>query len=352
MGSAYDEFSNLSRSENHREILLGKGCEYDKYLRSLVVMQGENPAGAWIANRKSIQEIKEQMKKGEEEGKNCSELISLLKTNSSPDFCAERCVRLQIGLLTRVELGRELDVERELNVHKCSRKMTVVSIIAVIIELSSFIQDQVDADNMVDSIMEACSQAWNIMDIIEISDNEAVELSNTANILFQNLHKTHKWLDYNLPTSRTMERAPATVKEAMESLFEKGKQISNDYQSKKWSETVAGFSLYKLGVYMNYQSTNAEVILNKLHGMLADVIGSCTVKAVGVLMEDCKKQASLYEEKNILKIAGVAGKVKGLTENLGWKLKWIVDEETQSLQTILARDQVPAIQKYATFQMR
>ncbi|GLJ42906.1 hypothetical protein SUGI_0889480 [Cryptomeria japonica] len=32
MGSAYDEFSNLSRSENHREILLGKASEYDKYL--------------------------------------------------------------------------------------------------------------------------------------------------------------------------------------------------------------------------------------------------------------------------------------------------------------------------------
>ncbi|XP_057827740.2 uncharacterized protein LOC131039104 [Cryptomeria japonica] len=344
MGSAYEEFSNLYRSE----IQLGQFLDYSRYLKALVNMQGENSAGLWVANRKSISQVKKQMEKGEEEGKQCGDLISLIREKSSPDLRGEKCVKPQNDPLNR------LQVERELDVRKFSWKMSAISIIAVIIELSAFTHDEAEAKIMLKRGIEACSQAWNIMEVVENNAIETVELSIEADEIFERLQKKHKWLEYSLPLSRPVDKSPAAAKAAIQNLVEKGKEIANQYCSSKPSEAIAGYSLYRIGrvsMDQEHQFNSVGEICDRMCRMLADVMGSCCVKAAGVIMEDCKKLASMSDEENILRIARVAGRGKGVTESVGWTLKWSSDAESTSINTSLATEEAPAVRRYHTFQI-
>eukprot|EP01018_Ginkgo_biloba_P020537 Gb_33571 [translate_table: standard] len=142
-------------------------------------MPRENPTNLWIANHKSIEKMKNRIKKGEEEGKIHNALTKLLRDRISQGFGG-------VKYMDPMAFSPELQVERQLiNMTKWSWKMAIVSLITIIIELSTFTKNRYV---MIDAI-EACSQEWKIMDFVENSNLEAVLVNEAADKVFYYLLK-------------------------------------------------------------------------------------------------------------------------------------------------------------------
>lgn len=208
------------------------------------------------------------MKRGEKEGNSCDKLVTLLKNKSSSSF---KNPHHQKSFLIRLE------VEKEFDVCQCSCKMKAASIIRVIVELCPFTQDV----KKVIGAMEACSQAWNIMDLVENSDTEAFQISKAADKLFKDLQKRGEFvLQHHLITTPT-EDSFAAARVAVEKLAEKSKKIAEDYNYRTWNEVVEGYSLWMVCMNIDFENfTKVEGVIDELVRMLADEMGSCMGKAL------------------------------------------------------------------------
>eukprot|EP01018_Ginkgo_biloba_P020536 Gb_33570 [translate_table: standard] len=320
IGSVYKQFSHLYKSKIPENGVQDSGfSSFVKYSEAFIHMPGENPASLWIANHKSIEKMKNRIKKGEEEGKSHDALIKLLGDRISQGFGG-------VKYMDPMAFAPELQVDRQLiNVTKRSWKMTAVSLITVIIELSSF----TDNGSAVTDAMEACSQAWKIMDFVEKSDPEAALVNEAADKVFYRLHKTRKWLHYHLPLTNSTDKTSEAAKEAIHNLAEKGKNIAMadrpGQDSRDWKTLAAGYSLYRICERVKCRLNNVEAMLDELQQALANVIGECVEKVAGVIMEDCREWALSMDEEKVWKAGLVAGKAKGVIESVGWKLKWTHD---------------------------
>eukprot|EP01018_Ginkgo_biloba_P018505 Gb_35007 [translate_table: standard] len=231
-------------------------ASFVKYSEAFIHMPGENPAGLWIANHKSIEKMKNRVK-----------------------------------YMDPKAFAPKLQVERQFNVSKRSWKMTAVSLITVIIELSAFTEN----GSAVTDAMEACSQAWQIMDFVEKSDPEAALINEAADKVF----------------------------------YQKGKEIAMadlpGQDSTDWKTLAAGYSLYRICERVKGRLSNVKAMLDELQKSLADVIGECIEKVAGVIMEDCREWAVSMDEEKVWKAGLVAGKAKGVIQKVGWNLKWTDD---------------------------
>eukprot|EP01018_Ginkgo_biloba_P019875 Gb_08420 [translate_table: standard] len=332
MGSAHHEFSHLydqcAKNRHEDKLEPAQNAEFDKYFEALMYMPDENPAGVWIANRKSIHKIRQRLKKGEAEGKQYSELIGLLTQKTSPGFGAG-LRRMDPTFLS----AKKLLVERDFNVGKRSTKMIAVSLITVMIELSAFYEDQnpsfdIPPPDPVKDAIEACSQAWKIMDLVENSDPETVLVNKAADRLFHNLKESRRWLGLDIPINKSDERTGEAAKLAIEILAEKGREIADancGRDSRNWKAVTAGNSLYKLceSIINSPRSGSVEEMLDEIHNSLADVVGWCMANVAGVLVEECKKWAERMEEEKVWNAVYIAGIAKGVMETVGWELNWI-----------------------------
>jgi len=178
MGRASHEFSVLYNLYSNGQVggpAIPK--EFVKYLEDSMQMPGENPAGGWIANRKPIQKMKARLKEGESDGKNCKALISFLEKKTTQD--------LRFADPFGISFPKLL-VESDFNVGKSSAKMIAVSLLAIIIELSGF-YEAYDGSPATDDCIKACSEAWEIMELVENSDTEAAFVNKQADRLFHRL---------------------------------------------------------------------------------------------------------------------------------------------------------------------
>eukprot|EP01018_Ginkgo_biloba_P018502 Gb_23699 [translate_table: standard] len=319
IGSVYKQYSHLYKSKAlENGVQDSDSTSFVKYSEAFIHMPGENPASLWIANHKSIEKMKYRIEKGEEEGKSHDALIKMLGDRISQGFGG-------VKYMHPMAFAPKLQVEGQFNVSKRSWKMTAVSLITVIIELSAFTEN----GSAVTDAMEACSQAWKIMDFVEKSDPEAALVNEAADKVFYRLHKTRKWLHYHLPFTNSPDKSSGAAKEAIHNLAEKAKEIAMadrpGQDSTDWKTLAAGYSLYRICERVKCRLSNVEAMLDELQKSLADVIGECIDKVAGVIMEDCGEWALSMDEEKVWKAGLVAGKAKGVLQKVGWKLKWTHD---------------------------
>lgn len=289
--------------------------EFAKYLVDSMQMPGENPAGVWIANRKPIQKMKARLKEGESEGKNCKALISFLEKKITQDLRFADPFGISF---------RKLPVESDFNVGKSSAKMTAVSLVAIIFELSGF-YEAYDGSCATDDCIKACWEAWEIMEFVENSDTEAAFVNKQADRLFHRLKESRRWLGIALPINsyNSEDRSVEAVKRALQCLAEKAEQMagrgrisSTGYDSKNWEEIIGGNSMYNLCESIKMRSDNIDEILNFVQNWLADIIGSCVLKVEKIIMEKCRLWAETFMEEELWDAFYLAGKARGVSRQL------------------------------------
>eukprot|EP01018_Ginkgo_biloba_P020561 Gb_16495 [translate_table: standard] len=249
-----------------------------EYSEAFIHMPRENPVGLWIVNHKSIEKMKNRIKKG-------------------------------VKYMDPMAFAPELQVERQLiDVTKRSWKMTAVSLITVIIELSAFTKN---GSPMTDA-MEACSQAWEIRDFVEKSDLDVALVNEATNKIFYHLHKTWQWLHYHLPLTNSTDKSSEATKEAIHNLVEKGKEIAiadrPSQDSRDWKTLAASYNLYRICERLKCRLSDVEAMLDELQQGLVDVIGECVEKVAGVIMENCREWVVSMDEEKVWKARLIAGK--------------------------------------------
>lgn len=261
----------------------------------------------------------------------------MLKNKSSSGY---KCPYPQKSVTMRLEVDSEFDICQS------SCKMRAVSVISVIVELCPFSQDVKKAIG----VIEACSQAWRIMDLVENSDTEAFLVSKVADKLFQGLQIRGKLLHDHLGMSTSVDNSSEAARIAVGNLVEKAKKTAEEYRYRTWNEVVEGYSLWMLCVNIDFENfMKVEGIMDELVRMLGDEIASCMPKALDVIMEDTEKWATMAMEQRIWKAAYIAGKVKGITENLGWMLRCNAKEDIKHASANSTG--FPTLRKRPTFQI-
>lgn len=286
--------------------------DFEKYSRLLMHMLGENHGAVWIANKNSINEMKAQLGKGESHARNCPELINLLRggtiegMGSADPFATSSRRRLQID--------------------KGSVKMRVVSLLTIVIELSTLYEN--GSSDTMQACIKGCSQAWEIMEFIEILDRRASLVSKHANMLFQNLKKSSpRWLDLTFPINRSNV---LTVKQALDGLKDKARQTVNNgsihgtgYDSQDWKAFIAGKSLWEVCENIEIPSENREdmrdmeEMLEKLKKSLKNMIRNCVIKVEIIIMNECMFRAESFMDESerlssALYIGGMAKEIVNL----------------------------------------
>lgn len=313
-----DEFSVLYALHNSGGVTRpGISDDFVKYSDLLMHMSEENPAGVWIANRKSIHEMKAQLKKGENDGKNCKALISLLEKTTTQSLSSTDL----FAISSKRRLG-------DFNLGKSSSKLMVVSLLTIVIELSPFYQCSSGSlvghtTDIVNDCIEACRQAWKIMELVENSDPEVILVSKQADRLLHSLIESRMWLGLALPINNFEARTAEAAKRALEGLANKGKQTEKTgFDSKNWKTVIAGNNLYKLCESIKNSSDNIEEMLNVIQSLLANVIGSCLFQVGEIIIDESRLWAETFAEEKLWDGFYEAGRAKGVTQQLRQRIKF------------------------------
>lgn len=286
--------------------------DFEKYSRLLMHMLGENHGAVWIANKNSINEMKAQLGKGESRARDCRELINLLRggtmegMGSADPFATSSRRRLQI--------------ERAFGIDKGSVKMRVVSLLTIVIELSTLYEN--GSSDTMQACIKGCSQAWEIVEFIEILDQRALLVSKHANMLFRNLKKSSpRWLDLTFPINSP---SVSSGREALEGLKDKGRQTVNNgsihgtgYDSQDWKAFIAGKSLWEVCENIENPLDNMEEMLEELKISLKNLIWNCVIKVEIIIMNEWMSRAESFmdESKRLssaLYIRGMAKEIVNL----------------------------------------
>lgn len=293
--------------------------DFEKYSRLLMHMLGENHGAVWIANKNSINEMKAQVGKGESHAKKCQKLIEFLGGGT-------------MGGMGSVDpfatsSGRRLQIERDLGIDKGSVKMRVVSLLTIVIELSTLYEN--GSSGTMQACIESCSQAWEIVEFIEILDQSALLVSKHASMLFQNLKKRPpRWLDLTFP----INSPGVSCRGALEGLKDKGRKAVNNesihgtgYDSQDWKAFIAGKSLLEVCENIENPSDNREEMFEKLKKSLINTILYCVIK-VEIIMNECMSRAESFmdESERLSSALYIGGMAKGIV-NLCRDAKGIVN---------------------------
>lgn len=323
MGAVSEEFLSLYKLHNGGGLVERESHKvFVKYRDNLMYMEGENPAGVWIANQKMVQKMKARMTEGDSHGKNCEALISLLK-KTTKQRSTDRLGSCQ----------RELQIQKDFNREKSSAKITAVSLVTIIIELSAFYQecDRSSVGSVIEQCIKGFSEAWEIMSLVENVDPKAAVVNKQADQIFQGLKKWHKWLDIPLPINKLQVRTIENAKEALQGLADLAEKrangecnIKNGYDSKNWKAVIAGNNLSKLCESIKNHSDSIEELWDVIESLLADVLGSCMIKVEEIILDQCTLWTEALMEERLWDLSYEAWKAKGVIQPLrpGIKFKW------------------------------
>lgn len=301
----------------------------------LLQMPGEKPGSVWIANRKSIQQAKNLITKGCEEGKRCQALITFLKEKTSPGYAGVRCLRpdlpqsCDLKYLCRVNAGT-LRVEKYFAYAQKQRwKMTVVALINIIVILSPLDWNRHYKSprgrrrfKVATDAMEAYSQAWEIMDLVdEFTDPETHLMSRAADKFFENLKADVEFRYFDSLQTDSESKIREIGRDEIRKLAEKGKKKANAeelrHDSMDWKDVAAGNNLYKLCKSIDFKEGNVTELLDEVVRSLADVIDRCIDRAADALVANTRRWARGLDEAEVSKSLYIAGKTRGLMEVLG-----------------------------------
>jgi len=313
--------SSMLLSKHDRK--LEKGISEYKQILANVNFLKETPKIVFASNRKSIRQAKDLMKEGNVDGKNCKTLIRFLTEYRKSTKCLGiQCLdsatsEYQTGLkfLWKRHLGAALDVEEHfICARKPSWKLTAVSLINIIFRLSP--SRGTDALN-------AYSEASELINLVEDDEPKTDSfLSKAADSLFKTLQEQSA---ENAPgkssqdttTVASMEEAAAAIDKVAEESKMNAEIIGRGQDSLDWKKVAAGNASYKLCKSIDCRSSSDfPELMNELHSVLADIIGSCIDKVGAALVDNCKKWAVDLQERKLLKAVYIAGKSRGLIEQL------------------------------------
>eukprot|EP01018_Ginkgo_biloba_P025260 Gb_17646 [translate_table: standard] len=305
--------------------------DFRKYLGALkqIHMPGENPASLWVANGKGFKQAKKRLNKGFNDGQNCHELITLLRHKTSRNRTGGRCLdpksypEMDFKYLCKLD-PEILHVETQFNyLGKRSCKLTAVSLISVIIQLYPLCVDNIDRNCQViaRNAIRAYSQAWEIMDLLDNSEPEALLLSQAADTAFQTLRvkarKRHPRIRKSDHKGTTKD-AYAQIQKLAEEAKQRADIVGPTHDSVDWKAVAAANSLYKMCKSIHCTAPcDAKELVDEIECSLADVIDNCMQNvSTNLLVHNCIEWAGKLHEKEIWKALYIAGKVKGLKQKL------------------------------------
>ncbi|GLJ41091.1 hypothetical protein SUGI_0851130 [Cryptomeria japonica] len=366
-----------------RKHILSVYKDYPKYRKILedVEMLGESSESLWVAHRNSIEKAKSLIIQGNRDGKyNCEHLVDFLSAKKTDCGLGLRCLdpyKPQTGLnflckkfpiQATQQPPIETDVEKQqsrgreyeplaLDMSTKSWKMTAVSLLSIIVQLSPIYAD-LDKDQcstshsfppgVVKDCLKAYSEAWEIIDFVEEADTEDDEItSEAADMYFQDLlMKVDK---AGFPARSFRHATPECVRAALEELKkeskskreppesvnfipafvfalavngEKEKEQSRQNRSKgddsiDWKTSASGSAVYNLcsSIECN-DGADVSELLKELERCLADIINECLEKAQQLLLVTSRKWALKGDETRMGKALYTAGKAKAIMEKL------------------------------------
>jgi hypothetical protein len=306
----------------HKKKMKEDISEYNQILANVYFLQ-ETPDTVFASNRKSIKQAKNVRKEGKMDGENCKTLIKFLNENRKSAVCVGiRCLdsatsEYQTGLkfLWKRHPDTALEVEKHfICARKRSWKLTAVSLINIILRLSP-------SNGKV--ALDAYSEACELMSLVEDNEPEMDSfLSKAADSLFKTLQEQSaenapgKSSQGTTTVASMGDAAKEIVKLAKES--EKDAQIIGRGQdSLDWKKVAAGNASYNLCMSIDCgSSTDFPELMNELHSVLADIIGSFIDKVGPALVDNCKKWAVDLQERKLLEAVYIASKSRVLIEKL------------------------------------
>lgn len=305
---------------------LGSGSsiheDFQKYGKVVMHMLGENVAAVWMANKESINKMAAELQKGESHGKESKILISLLKGRTMEAFGTAD--------LSAISSRRTLQVEQDFHFQKGSVKMTVVSLLTIMMELSTLSKinggssNRVLTDTCIDTCINASRGAWGIMGFVEISDPNGSVLSKHTDRLFRSLEKPSRtWLGQVFPISKPEDITVLSAKRAIQRLSDKGREMADcgrirptGYDSNNWKTVMAGNSLYKVCENIKYRSDDVGEMLKVLRISLANVIWNCMIKVPRIIMDECTSWEEAFMDAKLRRALYIVGMAQGIQQSL------------------------------------
>ncbi|GLJ41092.1 hypothetical protein SUGI_0851150 [Cryptomeria japonica] len=170
-------------------------CKYEGRLKGVQIL-GETSESLWLSNRSSIPKAVALISRGKEEGEwNCRHLVHFLATKRTDRGLGLSCLepdKPQMGLkylCKRSPIEGTQEEQFTEMMRTKSWKMTAVSLLSIIFQLKPiYAEIEKEQPSTSDSrhpslfrdCMKAYSQAWEIMDFVEMADKAADEFTSEA----------------------------------------------------------------------------------------------------------------------------------------------------------------------------
>lgn len=274
----------------------------------------ETPHSVIVTNQKAIMKAEKLLTDGNKDGESCYTLLKLLTEKKSAGCVGKQCLdpraaeETGLKFLCKQDLGSKLVVEKRfMYATKKSWKLTAISLVTIIVRLFP--------DRGRDCL-EAYSQAWQLMGVVDEYDQGADSLlSKAADRVFNTLQSEN----VSTATTTTMPEAAAAIAKMTQENKEKAEVIRDGEDSLDWKKAAAGNAIYKLCKSIDCTgSDDVSALKNELESALADIIGCCIEKVGVALVENCTKWAQDWDETKLVRALYLAGKSRGLMEKLGW----------------------------------
>ncbi|GLJ27022.1 hypothetical protein SUGI_0529710 [Cryptomeria japonica] len=323
---------------------IGTNEEYDKMEQLLdrIRMPGEKPDGLWVANRAAIRQARALIARGAANGKTCSALVSFIKTKTSHSRAGVRCLSPgnlapisailnpgeefpELKYLSRIPLEAPLEVEKYfVFAGKRCWKMTAVCLLQIIANLAALSSGTGSPrrSKLLTEAVNAYSQAWELMDLVDESDPEVHILSKAADKVYRSLQADIKFrYTWNISPSPNLDTSSTNpLNDVIQSLAKQGKAKADaakqGHDSVNWKDVAAGNCLYKLCMSVDCSGGDVKEMLEEAQSSLADVMECCLDMVADALVDNCRRWARRFHEKRVWISLYIAGKATAVMANL------------------------------------
>ncbi|GLJ15894.1 hypothetical protein SUGI_0262470 [Cryptomeria japonica] len=305
----------------------------EKYAKILVsiCLPGEDPCDLWEANKKSFNKVKLQMQKGCMKGMSSEEIKSIFRLYSLQ--WAEDGIEL-LNKLKKIALPSVL--KHFPNAERHSVKMTVVSLITIIIRLQKTKSDRLR------KVLKACCEVW---DLLCFADECDIDLQANEISLFDDFNKDkdevcmaaeREFYKLQMEYEKSSSGSDNCVidvegpRRILEDLLEKcegvlkrenlvgdckEEEVAGLSDSKDWMKVAPSYTLYKLCKLM--LGKDIEDFVAWTEESLRNVIACSMSRLPDMFVKQCWKWAQEFEEDKLWEVVHLAGKCRGMMEAWG-----------------------------------